>query len=62
MEPTVNILSEFLSTMTSVATWTLTQIGSVGTAILADPVLTFGVAITGISFAIGGFLRLLNRV
>ena len=59
MEPTP--MSSFLSTLAAIVTQMFTWVGSVGTAILADPVLTFSLGIFATGAAVGIFGRLLSR-
>lgn len=56
-----NAMSTFLSTLGTIVTQMLTWVGSVGTAILADPILTFSLGVFAVGAAVGIFGRLLSR-
>lgn len=54
-------MSAFLTTLGTIVTQMFTWVGNVGTAILADPILTFSLGIFAVGAAVGIFSRLLSR-
>lgn len=58
---TPNPMAEFLTTLGTIVTQMLTWVGSVGSAILADPILTFSLGVFAVGAAVGIFGRLLSR-
>lgn len=58
---TPNPMAEFLTTLGTIVTQMLTWVGSVGGAILADPILTFSLGVFAVGAAVGIFGRLLSR-
>ena len=54
-------MASLLTTLGSIVTQMFTWVGNVGTAILADPVLTFSIGIFATGAAVGIFGRLLSR-
>lgn len=54
-------MTAFLTTLGQIVTQMFTWVGSVGTAILADPVLTFSLGVFAVGAAVGIFGRLLSR-
>lgn len=61
MDPTPSAMATFLDTLGDIITDALGWVGQVGTAILADPVLTFSLGIFALGAAVGIFGRLLSR-
>lgn len=56
-----NTIATYLTTLGSIVTQMFSWVGDVGTAILADPVLTFSLGIFATGAAVGIFGRLLSR-
>lgn len=56
-----NAMTAFLTTLGQIVTQMFTWVGNVGTAILADPVLTFSLGVFAVGAAVGIFGRLLSR-
>lgn len=54
-------MTAFLTTLGQIVTQMFTWVGNVGTAILADPVLTFSLGVFAVGAAVGIFGRLLSR-
>ena len=56
-----NAMATFLSTLGTIVTQMLTWVGNVGSAIIADPILTFSLGVFAVGAAVGIFGRLLSR-
>lgn len=56
-----NAMSTFLTTLGTIVTQMLTWVGNVGSAIIADPILTFSLGVFAVGAAVGIFGRLLSR-
>lgn len=56
-----NTIATYLTTLGTIVTQMFSWVGDVGTAILADPVLTFSLGIFATGAAVGIFGRLLSR-
>lgn len=56
-----NTMASFLSTLSTIVTQMFTWVGSVGNAIIADPILTFSLGVFAVGAAVGIFGRLLSR-
>ena len=54
-------MASLLTTLGSIVTQMFSWVGDVGTAIIADPVLTFSIGIFATGAAVGLFGRLLSR-
>lgn len=54
-------MSGFLTTLGTIVTQMLTWVGSVGSAIVADPILTFSLGVFALGSAVAIFGRLLAR-
>lgn len=54
-------MDTFLTTLGKIVTQMFTWVGSVGNAIIADPILTFSLGVFAVGAAVGIFGRLLSR-
>ena len=54
-------MASFLTTLGSIVTQMFTWVGNVGSAIIADPILTFSLGVFATGAAVGIFSRLLSR-
>jgi len=61
MEEEPTPMASLLTTLGSIVTQMFTWVGNVGSAIVADPILTFSIGIFATGAAVGIFGRLLSR-
>lgn len=54
-------MATFLETLSTIVSKMFDWVGSVGTAIIADPILTFSLGVFAVGAAVGIFGRLLSR-
>ena len=58
---TENAMATYLTTLGQIVTQMFTWVGNVGSAIIADPVLTFSLGVFAVASAVAIFGKLLSR-